>query len=121
MMNDSEVRQLAFNSKFSCRCQTANNSITDYCEMERLNLCRIDLKEHDYLFDKDIENYAKFHSNFDYYTIHSFHKLITNLQNDQHFSIFHTNIQLVGLNMISKLCVLFITILVKDPQNFLNI
>ncbi len=61
--------------------------------MERLNLCRIDLKEHDYLFDKDIENYAKFHSNFDYYTAHYFHKLITNLQNDQHFSIFHTNIQ----------------------------
>ena len=64
---------------------------------EKLKLNKLDLKEHEYLFDSDIDNYAKFHTNFDYFTSHDFHNLVSkdlkSKDKNCSFSLLHTNIQ----------------------------
>lgn len=59
---------MTFNSNFSCGCQIFNN---------------------------DIDTYANFHSNFDYYSTHKFHKLTskTNVTKNPIFSLILSNIQ----------------------------
>ena len=40
-----EIIELTFNSNFSCRCQTVNTESCDYQQLERLNLCKLDLTQ----------------------------------------------------------------------------
>ena len=68
----------------------------DYRLLDKLKLNKLDLKEHDCLFDNDIDNYAKFHSDFDYFTSHDFHKISKDPKSTEKsisFSLLHTNIQ----------------------------
>ena len=94
-LNDNQLIELAFNSNFSCICQVTVTESSDYRLLDKLDLCKFNLKEQDNNFDNDIDNHAKFHTNFDYYSTHSFHKLIANLdtQNQPILSVFHSNIQ----------------------------
>ena len=94
-INDEDMLALTFNSNFSCPCQVRHTESNDYNLLGKLELCKLNLKEHDYLFDNDIDNHAKFHTNFDFYSTHAFHKLKTNInsQYSETFSLFHSNIQ----------------------------
>ncbi len=97
-LDSDKLIELSYNSNYSCRCQSTNTESPDYRLLDRLNLCKLDLKEHDSLFNNDIDTFANFHSNFDYYTSHDFHKLTNNPNSDGSLSLFHTNIQSLSAN-----------------------
>ena len=93
-IENQSLNELSFISNYSCRCQTTSTeSSSDYRLLENLNLCKLDLKEHDNLFNNDIDTFANFHSNFDYYTSHDFHKVTNNLDTDTSLNLLHTNSQ----------------------------
>ena len=91
-----ELIDLTFNSNFICPCKYSCIciSIQDYQLLERLQLCKLNLSEHDLLYDNDIDNHVSFHDNFDYFSNHKFHKLIRNISSSgkERFSLLHSNI-----------------------------
>ena len=93
--DDKALLKEAYNSNFSCKCQTTS----DYC-----------LEKSKYVFKYNVSNSKKdtfftnavdindqilndftIKQNFKYYQNHEFHK-INNLSNQNNFSLFHTNI-----------------------------
>ncbi len=92
-IDDQQLTSLSFDSNFNCTCKGNELKLEDYRLFDLLKLNKLDLKEHDHLFDNDIDNYAKFHT--DYYTSHNFHKLSKNSKpkDGNRFSLLHTNIQ----------------------------
>ena len=105
-LDEKELLTLTFNSTYNCTCQLTDTS--DYEQWGRLNLCKLDLKEHDYLFNNDIDNYARFRHDFDYYSTHAFHKLTDNTQLNKALScsMLYTNIQSVQRNKENREVVL---------------
>ena len=93
-LKDLELIDLAFNSNFTCPCQKTCTNVDNHEILKTLDLCKLNLSEHDPLYGNDINSHVNFHSNFDYYTIHKFHKLVKNLslKNGKLFSLMHTNI-----------------------------
>ena len=85
---------LTFNSNFECPCQKKCTNFDNQEILETLDLCKLYLSEHDLLCENDTNNHVNFHSNFDYYTIHKFHKLIRNMsfKKEEQLSLMHTNI-----------------------------
>ena len=95
-IEDHELIPLTFNSNFNCPCKGNELILEDYRLFDKLKINKLDLKEHEHIFDSDIDNYAEFHTNFDYYTSHDFHKLTKGLktkEKNSSFSLIHTNIQ----------------------------
>ena len=100
-IDSSELLKMNFNSDFDCSCQrTCENSNSTF-NFQRFNYSEIlygkNHKEHDF-FGPDPENQTDkvfdFHPDFNYYTIHDFHKLTKKLPKKQKksFSVFHSNI-----------------------------
>ena len=72
----NELLDLGFNSIFTCVPLNYGSVIpTDYGLLDKLDFSKLRLSEKDELSDNDIDNYVELHSNFDYYTMHGFHKL----------------------------------------------
>ena len=96
-IDNHELLSLSFNSNSNCTCEGKQVTLEDCRLFEQLKLNKLDLKEHEHLFDSDIDTYAKFHTNFDYFTSHDFHNLVSKdlKSKDKNclFSLLHTNIQ----------------------------
>ena len=92
-LNDFDLLDLTFNSNFECPCQKKCTNVDNQEILETLDLCKLTLSEHDLLCENDINNHVNFHSNFDFYTIHKFHKLIRNIsfKKEEQLSLMHTN------------------------------
>ncbi len=93
-LKDLELIDLAFDSNFTCPCQNTCTNVDNHEILKTLDLCKLNLSEHDPLYGNDINSHVNFNSNFDYYNIHKLHKLIKNLslRNSKLFSLLHTNI-----------------------------
>ncbi len=73
----NELLDPGFNSIFTYVCLNYGSVIpTDYGLLDKLDFSKLRLSEKDELSDNDIDNYVELHSNFDYYTMHGFHKLV---------------------------------------------
>ncbi len=94
-IDDQQLTSLTFNSNFNCPCKGNDLKLEDYRLFDLLKFNKLKLKENDLLFDNDIDNYAKFHTDFDYFTSHNFHKLSKSSKpyEGNRFSLLHTNIQ----------------------------
>ena len=83
--------RLSFNSNFLCACQNETIDSCDKSTRDKLDLCKLSLKEHDELYNNDIDQHLTLQSNFNYYELHDFHKLSAkNIRQNSHG--FHSNI-----------------------------
>ena len=97
-MRDEDIVNISYNSLYNCAC------LTDIHDLEKINFKRFDY--HKYLDSKhgpDPDNLAEelfnLKPDFDYFSIHDFHKLVNKLPKSKNsFSLFHTNIQSLNHN-----------------------
>ncbi len=92
----NELLDLSFNTIFTFVCLNHGSVVPkDYGLLDKLDFSKLRLSEKDELSDNDIDNYVELHSNFDYYTMHGFHKLVKNTKGDSdvnQLSVMHSNI-----------------------------
>ena len=71
-----ELMRLLFTSNVLCACQNDTIDSCDKRTREKLDLCKLSIKEHDELYINDIDQHLTLQSNFNYYELHDFHNLI---------------------------------------------
>ena len=103
-LEDEAILKSSFNSNFDCKCQidcdyinTDRNLILQFTKFEQSTDQKLsDGPDYSNQIDKcfDLE------VNFDYYSLHQFHKLTSSLKNRKKppFSLYHTNIQSLNCN-----------------------
>ena len=122
----AEVLQQNFNSNFQCKCKSSQ-------KIERGNVFKMSKfnKMSDIKYGPDKDNFMDknydLEPNFNYYTVHEFHKLKEKLPKDKHnLSIFHTNICSLKQNfegledLLTELGYLFDVIAVSETWNPAN-
>ena len=99
-MSDTEVVKQSYNSNFNCSCQTFTFD-GSFKKNLVLELAKFQ-KDSKYGFDPEnnIENCFNLNVEFNYHSLHSFHKISKMLPaKDKSFSIFHTNIESLQCNL----------------------
>ena len=100
---DSEIIQLTFNSNYDCICKEFSHentleSKTNNDLIEKINLPKLKLNEYSGDYSTDVDEQIDLKCNFDYYSVHEFHKLKNNTSSRNSFSVFHTNISSLSTN-----------------------
>ena len=103
-VSNNELLSENFNSNNSCPCNDSMKDLTDFdCVnvISELNLNKLDLNHFHPNSDNDIDHNLNLNCNFDYYTTHEFHKLLSKLhtKTNASFSLMHTNICSVNKNL----------------------
>ena len=96
LVNDKVLVKESFNSNFNCKCKTTS----DYClgNSKYIFKYKKDCTNKDTSFANTVDindqilNDFTINPNFKYYQNHEFHKLTKNLNSQNNFSVFHTNI-----------------------------
>ena len=96
-MGNYELLSESFNSNDFCPCNDAIKDLTDFdCVnvISELNLNKLDLNHFHPNSDNDIDHNLNHNCNFDYYTTHEFHKLLSKIsaKSTASFSLMHSNI-----------------------------
>ena len=102
-LTDSEINQLTFNSNYDCICkefsqENALESKTNNDLIEKINLPKLKLNEYSSDHLTDVNEQIDPKCNFDYYSVHEFHKLKNNISSKNSISVFHTNILSLSAN-----------------------
>ncbi len=98
-IENDPLSSLSFNSNFSCKCQSAAVPVINYNHLDRLETCKLALKEYEKLYKSDVEANLENNNNFDYYDNHDFHKLTNQLETNKMSSIMHSNISSIRGNL----------------------
>ncbi len=74
-IENNSLLNLTFNSNYSCKCNSSAISLSDYDHLEKLETCKLTLKDHETLYSNDIDSNMNSFTEFDFYDNHEFHKL----------------------------------------------
>ena len=100
-ISNQEIQCLAFNSNFTCKCQTTVSDLVG--DHLTLNLSSINSKDRSHYSTVETNNeYSEelsIQPDFNYYQIHNFQKLAMKLDKRNCFSVLHTNICFLIANL----------------------
>ena len=100
---DSEMIWLTFHSNYDCICKEFSHentleSKTNNDLIEKINLPKLKLNEYSGDHSTDVDEQIDLKCNFDYYSVHEFHRLKNNTSLRNSFGVFHANISSLSAN-----------------------